>query len=176
MNKARGAAPVIIRCGQIIGVHGVRGEVKAILELDDPTTLLDAPELYIGGRRYHLLAVRPHKQHYLLRFQEIVDRDQALALKGQELQVDPRWLPPLPAGEYYWYQIIGLAVHLATTEEYLGQVVAILPTAAHDVYVVQRGAEEFLIPAVDDVILQVDLENRRLLIAPEGWVATSGAD
>lgn len=176
MSNEKATSPALIRCGRVVGVHGVRGELKAVLEVDDPETLAAAVEIRIGDANYHLVGARPHKQHYLLRLQEVTDRDQALALMGQEILVETKWLPPLPEGEYYWYQIIGLAVHLAVTDEYLGQVTAILPTPAHDVYIVQRGQEEFLVPAIAEVIEAVDLENRRLVIAPGGWVAAGGAD
>lgn len=176
LNKTGTDPSTRIRIGRVVGVHGIKGEVKAILELDGPEVLEQAPALQVGGRKYELIGFRYHKRHYLLQLAEIRDRDQALALIGQDIWLESRWLPALAADEYYWHQIIGLEVYQAGTDEYLGQIAAIIPTPAHDVYVVRRGPEEFLVPAVAAVILTVDLEQGRLVIAPEGWVAAGGAD
>ncbi len=176
MSKTEADPPARIRLGRVVGVHGIKGEVKAILEVDGTEVLEQAPALQVGTRKYELLGFRYHKRHYLLQLAEVQDRDQALALVGQDIWLESRWLPALAAGEYYWHQIIGLEVYQAETDEYLGQVAAIMPTPAHDVYIVRRGGEEFLVPAVAAVILAVDLEHGRLVIAPEGWVTASGAD
>ncbi len=66
---------------------------------------------------------------------------------------------PLPAGEYYYWQILGLRVR--TIEgEYLGEVSQILETGANDVYIVRTDdGEDLLIPAIRSVIQKIDLEH-----------------
>jgi 16S rRNA processing protein RimM len=71
-------------------------------------------------------------------------------------------------GTFYFYQIIGLAVY-NVDERYVGRVEEIFPTGSNDVYVVRKGDKEVLIPAIDSVILAVDLEEARLRVdLPEG--------
>jgi 16S rRNA processing protein RimM len=94
---------------------------------------------------------------------------------GKDIWIDPGRLPALPVGEYYWFEILGLAVFRADTGGLVGRVKAIMPTPAHDVYVVQEGDAEYLIPAVAAVILDIDPDQGRVVIAPEGLAAQSGA-
>jgi 16S rRNA processing protein RimM len=89
-------------------------------------------------------------------------------LVGKDIWIDPERLPTLPAGEYYWFEILGLRVFRADTGDYVGKVTAIMPTPEHDVYVVQEEKVEYLIPAVAEVILSIDPDQGQLMIAPEG--------
>ena len=70
---------------------------------------------------------------------------------------------PLPAGQYYRFQIIGLQVW-TTLGDYLGKVEDVLPTGSNDVYVVQSEAGELLVPAIDDVVKKIDVEGNRMVV------------
>jgi 16S rRNA processing protein RimM len=96
---------------------------------------------------------------------------------GKDIWIDSGRLPKLPDGEYYWFEILGLKVFRADTGGYVGRVKAIMTTPAHDVYVVQEQEEgaEYLIPAVAEVILSIDADQGRVVIAPEGLTAQIGA-
>jgi 16S rRNA processing protein RimM len=67
-------------------------------------------------------------------------------------------------GEYFWHELIGLEVYLSGGE-YVGTIRHILPTGSNDIYVVQEGKKEVLIPAVHDVVKEVDLINNRMIIS-----------
>ena len=167
--------------GQIIGVHGVRGEVKATVLTDDPdrfdllTRVLVGPD---GAEPvpYGLEGYRFHQKWVLIKLEGIDDRARAETLRDQLIQVPLEEAIPLTAGEYYEHQIVGLEVWTADGRN-LGEVVEILYSAAHEVYVV-RGADaqsskgglrEVLIPAIASVVLSVDLEAGRLVVElPEG--------
>jgi len=84
--------------------------------------------------------------------------------------IDPADLPPLEADEYYWQDILGMRV-VSETGEDVGTIKEIVPTGSNDVYVVQKGAQEFLIPATKDVIMSIDIEAHTMVIHPlEGLV------
>jgi len=70
---------------------------------------------------------------------------------------------PLEEGEYYHFQLIGVRVEMENGE-WLGQVVDVLATGANDVYVVRGPWGEVLLPAVDDVVLELDLELKRMVV------------
>jgi 16S rRNA processing protein RimM len=73
----------------------------------------------------------------------------------------------LPKGEFYWHQVIGLAVIDATTQTPLGVVADILETGANDVYIVKTpGGQEVLIPAIKDVVKDIDPTLGRVLVEP----------
>ena len=93
----------------------------------------------------------------------IDDRTQAEALTGCKLYINPQQLPGLEAGEYYWSDLIGLTVETLQAET-LGVVAGMLETGADDVMVLQ-GDRERLIPFVmEDIVREVDLDKRRLVV------------
>lgn len=100
-----------------------------------------------------------HGKSVILRLEGHDDRDQAAALIGTEIGADRSELPEPQEGHYYWLDLTGLTVvHRDGTE--LGKVKEVLETGAHDVMVVQ-GEEERLVPFVmDEVVLDVDLEQK----------------
>jgi 16S rRNA processing protein RimM len=72
-------------------------------------------------------------------------------------------LPPTDPNEFYWYQLIGLEV-VNSEGERLGILEEIIETGSNDVYVVRRGEEEILIPAIEDVVREVDLQRRLMTV------------
>ena len=82
---------------------------------------------------------------------------------GCRLFIKPQQLPRLEAGEYYWSDIIGLAVETLAAEP-LGVVESMLETGADDVMVIS-GDRERLVPFVlDEIVTEVDLERKRLVV------------
>ena len=105
----------------------------------------------------------------ILRIEGSEDREAAEAFRGSELLIPMQSAEPLPEGVYYRWQILGLAV-VELDGQHLGTVAEILETGANDVYIVRGdGPRELLLPAIESVILEVDLEQGRLLVrVPEG--------
>jgi 16S rRNA processing protein RimM len=167
--------------GQIIGVHGIHGELKATILTDDPSRFDLLTRVLVGpdGAEpvpYGLEGYRLHQKWLLIKLEGVGDRDKAETLRGQLIQVSREEAVPLAADEYYEHQIIGLEVWTADGCN-LGQVVEILYSPAHEVYVVQSAdaqsskgiPREILIPAIASVVLEVNLEAGRLLVElPEG--------
>lgn len=161
--------------GRITRPHGLRGQVKAWVEVDDPDTLAAIGRLELDGVPYRLLAVQPQHKSFLLSLEGVATREEAQALTGRDIWIDPARLPALPAGEYYQFEIVGALVYLAETARLLGEVRAIMTTLAHDIYVIQGDAGEYLVPAVDSVIVSVEPELRRIIITEEGLTTATGA-
>jgi len=92
------------------------------------------------------------------------------AFRNQYLYVRADELPPLPEGEYYHHQLLGLRV-FDLQGNLLGVLSEILETGANDVYVVRdEGGSEILLPVIEGVILEVDLGARRLIVNPPEWL------
>ncbi len=161
--------------GRITRPHGLRGEVRAWVDVDDLETLQALEWLELDDRPYQVLAVRVQNNAFLLSLAGVTTREQAQELAGREIWIDPTQLPPLPPGEYYHFEIIGLPVYVAETLAYVGEVAAILTTPAHDVYVIQGQGQEYLIPAVAQTIKSIDPQSRRLVIAAAGLATANGA-
>ncbi len=116
---------------------------------------------------YELEEARPHQKALIAKLRGIDDRDQALALCGRDILIDPAQFPALPPGEYYHHQLLGLQAvdqHGAV----LGEVSEILESPAHDVLLV-RGYAEYLIPYLpDDTVRSVSLESGRIEVRWDG--------
>ena len=109
-----------------------------------------------------------HRGMALVKFQGINTREDAERLAGVELEVPIEDVPPLPDGSYYHFQILDMEVW-TTTGELLGVVEDILITGGNDVYVVRSGGGEVLVPAIEDVVLDVDVDEGKITVdLPEG--------
>ena len=152
-----------IAVGRVVTVWGVLGEVKVETMTDFPDRFSPQEMVYIRGRAVTIEQSRWHRGRVILKLATIDRVEDATELRGQLLEVPQSQVHPLPNGEYYQFQLLGLEVW--TTEgELLGQITHILPTGSNDVYVVPSKHGELLIPAIEDVVLSVDLEKGRIVI------------
>lgn len=83
---------------------------------------------------------------------------------GQWLTAPPETSPQLPEGEYFHYQLIGLRVITSEGEE-LGEISEIIETGSNDVYVVSGEKGELLVPAIAQVVRNVDLANQVMVVS-----------
>jgi 16S rRNA processing protein RimM len=163
--------PRFLAIGQIVGVHGVRGELKVEPLTDDPHRFGQLDEVFIGpdgedAMPWPVSSSRLHRERVLLKLEGLDDRTPAEALRGQLVQIPMEEAVPLEEDEYYEHQIIGLEVW-TRAGEYMGRIEEILYTGANEVYVVRNARldrGEILIPAIGDVVLVVDLEAGRMEI------------
>jgi 16S rRNA processing protein RimM len=177
-EQGRTPEPRYLAVGQVLGAHGLNGELKVLLLTDDPSRFGRLNRVYLGpdGAQpvpWALDGYRLHKGRALLQLAECKDRDAAQAMRGALVQVPLEEAIPLEEGEYFEHQILGLEVW-TSAGEHLGTVEEIIYTGSNEVYVVRGpGAEkqDILIPAIEDVVLQVDPEAGRLIVElPSGLV------
>jgi len=145
--------------GRIIGAHGVRGEIKVKLLTDFPERFEPGALLYLEGEsvQREVLSSRPHKGVLLVKLEGTSDRNAVEVLRGKYLFVAREEAMPLAEDEYYEDELIGLQVETMAGEA-LGELIEIMWTAANEVYIVQGPAGEVLIPAIAEVVQEVDLE------------------
>ncbi len=170
MNRERRTSPDLIGLGRVSGAHGIRGAVKiradAQAATTDPEVFAALNEVVIGGKKYQVLQAEKHKNQVLVFLEGITDRGRAEQLAGLPVQGDPGRFPELPPGEYYWFQVLGLPVYSAPEGELLGCLEEIIPTPGHDVYVVRQDRREVLLPAVEEVVLEINLEQGFIRVSP----------
>ena len=158
--------PVFLAVGKLRRPHGVHGEIIMDVLTDFPERLQRGMTLYVGPDHQPLLlrSYRPHAAALLVAFEGYDTPEQAGELRNRLAFVPVADRPPLPEGEYYHHQLIGLKV-VSEQDELLGKVAEILETGANDVYVVRSEAGvEILIPAVDEFILNIDLERGEMRV------------
>lgn len=159
--------------GRVAGAHGVDGELKVNDDGALEGMTLDSVVIDPDGkapRALKVLGMRRHGRALLMRVDGVDSRDEARALSGLDIGVDASQLGEPPPGEYYRFDLVGMSVftELGTL---LGEVVEVMATGANDVFVVRGERGEALIPAIDDVVVGVDIGARRMVIRPmEGLV------
>ena len=149
--------------GRILAPWGIRGEVKVEVVTDFPERLAPQKVVYLNTRPLEIESCRPHKQHLVVKLATINRVEDAEKLRGQDLTIPRSELYPLPEGQYYTFQLIGLKV-VTTEGETLGRITDIMATASNDVYIVEGERGEILIPAIEDVVKSIDLEKGKMVI------------
>lgn len=124
------------------------------------SVLLQGPS---GERPLTIRSARRHGHRLLVTFEEVGDRDAAESLRGRVLLVRREDAPPLPPDRFWVHQVVGLEV-VTEAGRSLGRISEVLHNPANDVWLVEGGAREFLIPALRDVVAQVDTAARRAVI------------
>lgn len=152
--------------GRVGAPVGLAGAIRVWSYTSPPEALLGYGTLRVDARGTGAaLTLRRGARHgraLVVEFEEVADRTAAARLTGAELSIERAQLPVLPAGEYYWVDLIGLDV-VNRDGVQLGQVVDLMETGANDVLVVRDGASERLIPYLrGSVVCTVDLTRRRL--------------
>lgn len=158
--------PVYLAVGLLRRPHGIRGDILLTVMTDFPERLRPGTRVYFGDdkREMKITRRRPHNDGLILGFEGIATPEQAAKYTGKIVFVPAEGRPPLPEGEYYHHQIIGLDVFDETGAS-LGVVSEILETGANDVYVVKNPAgRELLLPALQQVVLEIDLERKRMKV------------
>jgi len=145
--------------GRISAPFGVKGWVKVQPNTAEPRNLLDYKTWWVeydgDWREIAVAEARVHGRVVVAKLEGCEDRDAAAALRGKLVAVPRAALPGTKRGEYYWADLIGLAV-VNGAGQALGRVTGVLQTGSNDVLVV-AGERERLIPFIEDVIRDVDV-------------------
>lgn len=146
--------------GRVAGVFGVKGWVKVYSYTVPPGNILSySPwQLRLGGDWVTLqrVAGRVHGKGVVAQFAGYDDCDAAATLFDCDIAVTRDQLPDTQGDEFYWADLIGLRVVTLDGTE-LGVVDHLLETGANDVVVV-KGERERLLPYIDQVVREVDLD------------------
>lgn len=159
------AGPRYLVIGRVAKPWGIQGEVKVEIMTDFPDRFSLLRKIYLGPKAvpFALEGFRLHQGAALLKLEGCQDRAAVEKLRGQLVQIPIEEAMPLEQDEYYEHQIVGLAVWTAGGE-HLGTVDEIISTGSNDVYVVRGKGREVLIPALEDVVLEVNLAQGRLIV------------
>jgi 16S rRNA processing protein RimM len=151
--------------GVVTGVHGLRGDVSVQNRSDNPDRWTPGSTvLREDGAALTIEASRRHGRRLIVRFAGIADRSAAEGLRGVVLVVLESSLPELPEGEWWAYQLEGCEVRTASGRV-LGIVKEVIPNPANDLWVaVDEEGNETLVPALADLLLDVDVDARTIVV------------
>ena len=167
-DNAAGDASVEV--GRVLAPWGIRGELRIDPLTDNPSRFRPGSLLRLRGRPTKVARSRKSGRHLIAKLEGVDDRNAAEALRGEPLTISPEEAPPLSReGTYYHFQIIGIEVY-DESGNCLGEVTEILRTGGNDVYTVRDSdGNEKLLPAIADVVLDVDIERGSMTVrVPDG--------
>ncbi|UMZ73336.1 Ribosome maturation factor RimM [Natranaerofaba carboxydovora] len=158
----------MVSVGKIIGFHGVKGEVKVLPLTDNPDRFSELDRVFLNGDDVsyvaHIQNAFWHKNNIVVKFKEYNSRDEVTSLKDYLINILKEERPKLGEGEYYYDEIIGLKVY-DIDENYLGEIAEIKETGSNDVYIVRDEDREFLLPALKQIVNNIDLDNGRMEVS-----------
>ncbi|MCM8710603.1 ribosome maturation factor RimM [Clostridium sp. SYSU_GA19001] len=154
--------------GQIINTHGIKGEVKIYPLTDDIKRFRKLKNVYIDGIEKKIVWCKLQSDKVILKIEGIDTIEQAQAFKNKYIEVSRKDAVKLAEGEYFIADLIGCKVFDSNNVE-IGELCDVIKTGSNDVYWV-KGKTEVLVPALKEIVLNIDVNERRIIIKPlEVW-------
>lgn len=155
--------------GRVLGPHGIGGLLRIRPHAAAESSIGDADTLFLktGSNEktaYRVISARPHKHGFLLKLKDLDTRAAAERLRNAEICVERDSLKRSPE-EYFWDELIGLEVYV-DKGRHLGRLSQIIQTGGHDIYMVTGREREIAVPAVSEVVREIDLEKGTMTISP----------
>ena len=156
-----------LEIGQIVNTFGIKGFVKIYPYVDDITRFDDLKTVYISTKKQEkeleIEEIKYQKNMVLAKFKGIDTVENAEKLRNSYVKIDRKDAIKLEEGQYFIADLLGLEVFLDTGEK-LGILDDIFNNGSTDIYVVKNDeGKEILLPAIKDVLKQVDLENKKII-------------
>lgn len=158
----------LLQVGVITSTHGIKGEVKVFPTTDDNNRFKKLKECFIEFKK-EMIPVKAEncrffKNMVILKFEDIDNINDVEKYKQCKLFVDREHAVKLAKDEYFVTDLIGIPVYKEDGSRF-GALTEIIPTGANDVYVVtDENKKEWLLPAIKECILNVDMEGRKMII------------
>ena len=157
-----------LEVGKIVGTHGVKGMTRVQVWADSPDFLKQFKYLYTsesGENKLTVLKVQPHGNISLVAFKGVDTIEHAESFRNTVIYID-RSDVKLPDGRYFITDLIGITVLDADSGKILGEISDVSRTGANDVWHIKKDGKEYLIPAISDVLVDVDIEAEKAVIRP----------
>jgi 16S rRNA processing protein RimM len=151
-----------INIGKIVNAVGLKGEVKVYSYSGSKERYQERKRIYVENTEHQIEKSRRNKDIVILKLSGINDRGAAEDAKGKDIYINESDLEPLPEGEYYIRDLIGLTV-TEDTGNVLGKLSNVIQNSAQDLYEIETpDGKKILIPAVEEFILNIDIENKQI--------------
>lgn len=156
-----------LEIGKFVGTHGVRGMVRIQPWSDDGTFLTQFKNFYLdsGKTQIAMSKITPHGNVVIAQIKGVDSIEDAEKLREKVLYIK-RDDAHLPEGRYFISEIIGSKVFDADSNVLLGILSDVSPTGANDVWHIKNDGKEYLVPAIPDVIVKVDIDSDTVVIRP----------
>jgi len=157
-----------IAIGQIINIHGLHGELKVYPLTDDIRRFRKLDHVLINGEEKKVVWCKLQSDKVILKLEGVDSIEEARKFMDKYVEVKREDAVKLPEGSFFIADLIGCTVY-DTNGKNLGVIADVIKTGSNDVYWIKEGTE-LLIPALKDIVQEVDLNNSRITIKPvESW-------
>ena len=156
-----------IETGKIVGTHGVRGEMRVQPWADSPKVVANLKKIYIDdkGTEFPLSSARVHGNMVLIKSDDVTTIEQAEKFRNKVIYAAREDVLPKNGGHLI-SDLLGCKVFDADSSELLGELVDVFSTGANDVWTVRNNGKVYLVPAIDVVVIDADVENEKIVIRP----------
>lgn len=155
-----------LESGKIVGTHGIRGAVRFQPWSDDADFLSGVKTVYLPDNTpLEIVSVKPHGNIAILEIAGVNSIEDAEKLRNKVLLVK-RSDADIPEGRYFIEELISSKVFAKKTGELLGVLSDVSKTGANDVWHIKKGDKEYLVPAIESVVVSVDIEKGEVVIDP----------
>ena len=155
----------LLKAGKIVNTHALRGEVRIYPYCDDAEFLCEFDRLFIESEEAEVVSSRVHKGQVLIKFKGIDNINDAEKVVGKLIYIDKNDVE-LEEGRFFIEDIKGLEVIDIDTGVVYGKVINVIETGANDVFEVKGEDKILLVPKIDDVVKDIDIVNKKILIRP----------
>ena len=156
----------ILRVGKIVNTHGLKGEMKVMPLTDDPKRYNDLEFVLLDGKEVKIESRKYQKDRVILKLEGINSIEEVERLKNKYLEIPRDYAVELEEDTYFIADLIGCRV-FDTEGKDLGEIYDVLQTKNNDVYWIKKP-KELLIPVLLDIVLDINIEDRKITIKPVG--------
>ena len=153
-----------LEIGKIVGVHGIKGYMKVQYWCDDTDFFCQFKNLYFNeNEKLKIEISKPHGNIILLKAKGINTIEQAESYRGRVLFIK-REDAILEEGRHFIEELIGCEVFDDENGDYLGKIIDVTQNPANDIWHIENNGKEYLLPAIDECIIKVDIDNEKAYI------------
>jgi 16S rRNA processing protein RimM len=134
-----------------------------------PETFRNSGVVYLASgsgalSEYRVSSIKPQKNFFLLKLEGVNTLEESEPYRGADIYINKEHLSRKEAGEYFWFELIGIKAY-TTSGELIGTLKHVFSTRSNDIYVIEGGRKEILVPATHGAVREIDLENQRMIIS-----------
>ena len=161
--------------GKIAKKFSYKGEVLAYLDTDEPELYENLESVFVEIDKhlvpFFIISSSLHKNDFLrVRFEDIDNEEEADKIMGYELYLPLTQLPKLEGNKFYFHEIIGFTAEDERLGD-IGNITGVNDSSAQPLFEIKKGDIEILVPMIDDFIVKIDRENKKVILnTPEGLV------
>ena len=158
----------LLLIGKVIRPHGWRGLLRIFSYARSEASFLGTETVFFRSdsgqiHEHSVTSVKPYKNIFLMKLEGVNSGDEAEEYRGAEILIRKDALRR-GKDEFFWYELLGLKTYL-DGGGYLGAISQIISTGSNDIYVLKNGDKEFFIPATTEVVKEIDLKNKKMIIS-----------